>query len=155
MLKRRITGIFLLMASTALVGSCDSGSPGANSKTSASGTALPLEASIEAAAERGPEGKIFITGRTNLPNGLKIGIEIPEFKWKEMVKDFEGRRRAVAMFSQDFQVIVRGGRFRSTGFLADQNPYPPGKHRVHFAAYFNGPWQSKDALNIIGYGAPS
>lgn len=114
--------------------------------------ALPSEPFLEATAERGPEGQIFITGTTNLPNGLTIGVEIPSIKWKETYKDRRGRQQVALLYSQDLKVIIQNGRFRSKGFMININPYPPSKHKVSFTAYFNGAWQSKEMLQIVGDG---
>lgn len=112
---------------------------------------LPSNASLDATAERGPEGQIFITGSTNLPNNLRIGVEIPGIKWQETVKDRQGRRKGTH-FSQDLQMIIQDGRFRSHSFLANKDPIPPGKHKVQFIARFNGAWQTKEMLNLVGAG---
>jgi hypothetical protein len=49
-------------------------------------------------------------------------------------------------------MVIQGGHFRSDAFLLNGNPYPAGQQGVHFFAYFDGPGQSKEVLNVVGYG---
>jgi hypothetical protein len=95
---------------------------------------LPSDAMINAIAERDQEGQIFISGSTNLPDGVKIEVEIPNTS------------------SQDMNVVVGAGHFTSTSFLLKDRPYPDGPHKVHFFAYFNNLWQNEQVRKIIGEG---
>lgn len=113
---------------------------------------LPADITIDTVAERDQNGQIFLSGSTNLPDGVKIGVEIPDITWKEPFKDFQGRTRIATRISHDMNIIVQGGRFRSPGFLVKDMPYPSGPHKVHFFAYFNGAWQSKDILKLVDDG---
>lgn len=99
--------------------------------------ALPSRFFIEPSVERGPEGEIYITGSTNLPDGLRIGTEVP----------VSGKRSA-----QDFRVNVASGKFRSAGFSVGADPFPPGKRKVRFLAYFNEAWQNPALLRLVGRG---
>jgi hypothetical protein len=141
-----------------LLTACDVGQNQGNKSTSNSqGTLsenyqLPSDITLDTVAERAQDGKIFLSGSTNLPDGVKIGVEIPNITWKENFKDFQGRSRLATRVSQDMNMIVQGGRFRSPGFLMKDSPYPVGPHKVHFFAYFNGAWQSKDVLKRVGDG---
>jgi hypothetical protein len=148
----RLSNLSILIVFAFLLMACNKDRDTIQSPVKSNEYVLPSEASLDATAERGPEGQIFITGSTNLPNSLRIGVEIPGIKWKETVKDWEDRRRVVTSFSQDLKMIIQDGRFRSHGFLANRNPIPPGKHKVHFIAYFNGAWQTKELLKIVGDG---
>lgn len=111
---------------------------------------LPAELFLNALAERGPEAEIYISGTTNLPDGMTLGVEIPDIKWKETVRDRRGLTHTMTIWSQDLKIKIQSGRFRSTGMMAGKQPYPPGKHKVELLSIFNGAWQSKDILNIIG-----
>jgi hypothetical protein len=142
----------VLVAFTLLLMTCKENRDTIQSAVETKKYELPLEVFLDAAAERGPAGQIFITGSTNLPDSLKIGVEIPEVKWKETVKDQQGRQQAITLFAQDFKVAIQSGRFRSVGFMAHKKPYPAGKHKLHFIAHFNGAWQSKEILRIVGDG---
>src|SRR5215212_1711712 len=113
---------------------------------------LPSNISFEAVAERGPEGQIFITGSTNLPDGLKFGVEIPGNKWKETITTHQGRKRAVTKWAQQVDLVIHNGHFRSDGFMLNRNLYPAGQYEVQFYAYFNGGSQSKEILSIVDYG---
>lgn len=113
---------------------------------------LPSDISLEALAERGPEGQVFITGSTNLPDGVRIGVEIGVVKRKEPTNAREVQERAIKRMTQEANVVIQGGHFRSAGFLLNGNPYPAGQRTVHFFAYFDGPGQSKEILTVVGYG---
>ena len=113
---------------------------------------LPSDITIDTVAERGQDGQIFLSGSTNLPDGIKIGVEIQDMKWEESFKDFQGRTRRGTGLSQDMSIIVDSGHFRSQGFRVKNTPYPPGPHKVHFFAYFNGVWQNNDILKLVGAG---
>lgn len=113
---------------------------------------LPSEISLETIAERGPEGQIFLSGSTNLPDGLKVGVEIPGISWKESSKDYQGHVRLATRYSTDANMIIHGGHFRSNGFLMNKTPYPAGQSKVHFFAFFNAAGQSKEILTLIGKG---
>jgi hypothetical protein len=113
---------------------------------------LASDISLEALAERGPEGQVFITGSTNLPDGVRIGVEIGVVKSKEPTNAREVQERAIKRMTQEANVVIQGGHFRSAGFLLNGNPYPAGQHTVHFFAYFDGPGQSKEILTVVGYG---
>lgn len=113
---------------------------------------LPSDISLEALAERGPEGQVFITGSTNLPDGVRIGVEIGAVKRKEPTNAREVQDRAIKRMTQEANVVIQGGHFRSAGFLLNGNAYPAGQHTVHFFAYFDGPGQSKETLTVVGYG---
>lgn len=119
---------------------CNNDQPNSQSPVKTEKYVLPSEVFLSATAERGPEGQIFITGSTNLPNGLRIGVELPGLKLKQSVKDPQGGRRLVTFFPQDLNMIIQHGRFRSRDFFANNDPIPYGKHKVHFVAYFNGAW---------------
>jgi len=81
---------------------------------------MPSEIVLDVSAERGSGGEIFIVGSTNLPDGTKIGAEVPF-----------GQKR----LGQDFEIYISGGKFRSAGFGARGGPrggpLPPGKYGVH------------------------
>jgi hypothetical protein len=119
-----------------------SGGSGSNSKPEVSPTpqvqyVLPAEIKLNVRAERGPEAETFIVGSTNLPDGMKLGVEIAS------------ERRIEA---QDFEIFVRNGQFRSTGFTKNKQPYPAGDHKVVVLSYFNEAWQSPQVLSIVGKG---
>jgi hypothetical protein len=79
---------------------------------------------------------VIIEGRTNLPDGTKLGVEVP-------VRD--GRE------AQDF-VFVKSGTFRSAAFSNGGKPIPGGKRKVHIFTWFNVHWQTSAILELIGKG---
>ena len=113
---------------------------------------LPSDISLEALAERGPEGQIFITGSTNLPDGVRIGVEIGRVKRKEPTTARQVQDRAIRRMTHPGNVVIQGSHFRSDAFLLNGTPYPAGQQEVHFFAYFDGPGQSKEILDVVGYG---
>lgn len=97
---------------------------------------LPAEITLDFIAERGMEGKVFIVGTTNLPDGVKLGVEV--IKGKQCC--------------QDFHIFVLDGKFRSAGFTDRNVPLPPGQYNVQVFAHFNQMWQNPDILKIVGRG---
>src|ERR1700693_1770501 len=76
-----------------------SGGSGSNSKPEVLPTpqvqyGLSGDIKLNVRAERGQEGEIFIVGSTNLPDGMKLGVQITS------------ERRLEA---EDFEVVVRNG----------------------------------------------
>jgi hypothetical protein len=49
--------------------------------------ALPPEITLDFAAERGDVGEVFVVGTTNLPDGAKLGAEVPLSNGRE-AQDF-------------------------------------------------------------------
>ncbi len=123
------------------IAGCDRGGPVVSNQPSTEAqppaAALAAELFIQPSASRGSQGEIVIEGRTNLPDGLVIGVEL-----------YNGKKLA----GQDFKVKVNGGQFRSTGFTNRNSPYAPGRYRVHFLSFFNGAWQSTEILALVGDG---
>ena len=130
-LLRKITALMPLV----LVMACDTSQNQGNKSTSTSPRAtpesyqLPSDTTIHAVAERNQDGQIFLSGSTNLPDGMKLGVEIPDITWKENFKDFQGRTRLATRISQDMEMIVQDGHFRSRGFLEKDTPYSAGPHK--------------------------
>jgi len=94
---------------------------------------LPAEFSLEPAAERGPQGEIYVSGTTNFPDGMKMWVDV-------------GRKKA----RQD--AFVREGKFRSGPFYGDVPVPITGSQPVVFTAYFNGAWQRQSVLSALGDG---
>jgi len=128
----RLIAIGLCIVATA---GCDLGAPPATSNRPS--VALPAVFFIQPSASRGPQGEVVIEGKTNLPDGLIIGVEL-----------HNGKKLA----AQDFKVRVYGGQFQSTGFTNLGSPYAPGRYRVHFLSYFNVAWQTPEILALVGDG---
>jgi hypothetical protein len=95
---------------------------------------MPSELTLEISAERGSDGKIFIVGSTNLPDGTKIGAEVPIGQ------------------AQDYSMRVSGGKFRSVGFSDHDHPLSQGPHKIRLLSYFNEAWQTPETLKILGKG---
>jgi hypothetical protein len=124
---------------------------------------LPSEFTLDAHAERGGEGQIYIAGSTNFPDGLKMWAHV------EAGKLPLGAPKVVA---GDDNVIVQNGQFRTVGLLAEspnpkfthemeswpdadklkyvKSPFPSGNYKVRFSSYFNGAWQTRAVLSALG-----
>jgi len=93
---------------------------------------LPAEFFLKPVAERGPEGDIYISGTTNFPDGMKMWVIL-------------GRKKA----QQD--AFVRGGQFRSGPFY-QKGPVITGSQPLELTAYFNGAWQDRSVISLLGEG---
>jgi hypothetical protein len=122
---------------------------------------LPAALTLDAHAGRTDDGRIVISGTTNLPDGLKMWVEVEEGRLPL------GAAKVVA---SDNIVIVKNGQFTSTplwlsipntrftrkGWPKDVKvddrlkPFPEGKFKVHIESYFNGAWQNSDVLKALG-----
>lgn len=129
------------------------------SKGEAAAYVLPSKLFLTPTARRGPEGEIYIDGSTNLPEGLKLDIEIMSVSHQTLPPG---------------SVAVQNGQFHSPGFMerfpnphfrADMTnwpeagnskyigvPFSAAEGRVHFTAYFNSADQTPGVLGIIGQG---
>jgi hypothetical protein len=92
---------------------------------------LPAKFSITPVAERGPEGEIYISGSTNFPDGMKMWIVLGPKKAQQ-------------------EAFVRNGRFRSGPLYKGVAVPVSGRQPVEFIAYFNGAWQDKSVLSLLG-----
>jgi hypothetical protein len=92
---------------------------------------LPSAFMINPVAERGTGGEIYISGTANFPDGMKMWVVLGPKKAQQ-------------------NAIVNGGRFRS-GPLYPNVPIV-GKQPVEFISYFNGAWQNKAVLSVVGEG---
>ncbi len=152
-------GLLILAVSLAAV-ACNSERPNnAPSKREPASYVLPSEFFLRATAGRGPEGEVYIDGSTNLPDGLKLDVEVMSL----------GREPGPTG-----TVTVQGGQFRSPGLMTRSPnpnfrpemtawpkagnskyvgvPFPPCKRKVHFTAYFNSASQKPEVLKVIGEG---
>ena len=112
MVRLIVSTLSLLIVMTVMT-ACRDRSHTVTTPTQSKNYQLPSEIFLDAIAERGSEGEIYISGTTNLPDGMRIGVEIPDVKWKETIKDPQGRSRTVTIWSQDLELTIQSGRFRS------------------------------------------
>jgi hypothetical protein len=98
--------------------------------------AIPLEIVIE---NRQEGGMIFIAGKTNLPDGTRIGVTLA---------------KKAGYFAQDYDIFVKNGRFESMGFTY-RGYAMSGKFELSIMSYFNENWQKPDVLKkLSGYESP-
>ncbi len=95
---------------------------------------LPADFFLNPVAERGTDGEIYISGTTNLPDGMRMWVVLGHRKGAEQ------------------KTFVIEGSFRS-GPHSEKGIAPiTGTQPVEFIAYFNGAWQSKIVLSLVGEG---
>jgi hypothetical protein len=106
--------------------------PQAASETSPQ-PADPATWTIQPAAKRDSNGGIIIAASTNLPDGLKLWVQLAD--------------------GSTSKTQVSGGKFESEPFSNKGKMIQPGPHRVSFLAYFNAAWQQPDSvLQVTGKG---
>lgn len=163
--KMFLTAVALLAASV-VVSACHQSPTGS---AAISGAAAPHRTPfstnddlvIDASAARTDDGRVVISGTTNLPDGLKMWVDVEEGRLPL------GAPKSIA---SDESVYVHDGRFSTQplwmevpntqftkkgwpkGVRVDirERPFLPKPYKVHFLAYFNGAWQSKDVINAVG-----
>jgi hypothetical protein len=154
----RMKSALCLLALSALTISCsDNPSPTQAAKPYVRPTALTLDAHTT----RTDDGRVVVSGTTNLPDGLKMWIEVQQGRLPL------GAPKVVA---SDANVIVKDGKFASNPlWLAVPNtrfarkgwpknilvndrlrPFPDGKIKVHFESIFNSVWQTSQVLTALG-----
>jgi hypothetical protein len=122
---------------------------------------VPSALTLDAHADRKDDGRIVIGGTTNLPDDLKIWVQIEHGRLPK------GAPKVVA---EDDDVIIKDGSFQTTPLWLEvpnttftktgwpksvkvdvrEKPFPQGPITVHFVSYFNGAWQSNDVLVELG-----
>jgi len=151
------TGIVVALGVIGGIVSCAPNSSNVSQQQTAKrGYALPSELTVNARAERGPEGEVLIVGSTNFPDGMKMEVEV---------------RRAGRTLASD-EPFVGNGSFTTAGLLEQspnpnfthrmeswpdaknlrflRSPFPAGNYSVRFTAYFNGAWQTPAVLAMLG-----
>jgi hypothetical protein len=122
---------------------------------------IPAELTLAAHADRRADGTIVIAGTTNLPDRVKLWVEVEHGRLPL------GAPRVVA---GDENVIVKNGSFQTDPLLMEvpnttftktgwpkrikvdvrEKPFPTGPITVHFESYFNSSWQPNDVLAELG-----
>jgi hypothetical protein len=120
-------GILLLLCG------CSSGPTSVSESATRKPYSLPADFFLNPVAERGPEGEIYISGTTNLPDGMQMWVVL-------------GRKGA------EQKTFVSGEHFRSGPHFEKGKTPITGTQPVEFSAYFNGAWQSNSVLSLVGEG---
>ncbi len=159
-----------LMGTVALAGlvvaGCHESNGGASADPSPSGSALKAfspdrDLFIDASASRLVDGRIVVFGTTNLPEGLKLWVNVEEGKLPlGAPKSVAGDENVIVhqgkFTTQPLWMAVPNTRFTKTGWPSTVNvkdrevPFPARAFKVHFESYFNGAWQSKDIIAAVG-----
>ena len=141
----------------ALIGCKDS----INANAVAKPYTIPASLEINAQASRTDDGAVVVSGTTDLPDGFKLWVE---------VEDGRLPLGAPKVVASDNNTIVKNGHFTSAplwlsvpnksftqkgwpkGINVDLRlrPFPEGTAKVHFEAYFNGAWQTRQVLTSLG-----
>ena len=85
-------------------------------------------------AERGRGGEIYISGRSNLLDGTRLGIELP-------LDD--------GHLAADYRAIVQDGVFQTTGLMDGTGLLPAGGQRIHLLSYLSDTWQPPYLMNAV------
>ena len=139
-----VVAVFLLLG--CLGGLMNVGSSGSSGSASSASSGTPTPSSINAkayvlpadfflnpVAEREPQGEIYISGTTNLPDGMQMWVVL-------------GRK------GTEEKTFISEGSFRS-GPHYEKGTIPiTGTQPVEFTAEFNPAWQNKTVLSLVGEG---
>lgn len=154
----------LLITSSSIVG-CHEQAP--SSDTSASDSpiqkvnAVSSDIFLNAHGDRQPDGTIVIFGKTNLPDGLKMWVEIESGHLPLGAPRVVANDEAVFVNNGSFQTAplwleVPNTTFPKKGWPASvkvdvrQKSLPQGPNKVHFESFFNTAWQTDAVLAVIG-----
>jgi hypothetical protein len=130
---------------------------------------IPAEITLKAAAARGPEGEMLISGTTNLPDGTKLWVFVKQPNWMP-----KAASRYLWGIAGDDHVLVRNGAFRTKPLWIElqnkhftvtmekwpdaefrkfrRKPLPSGKYSVWICAYFTSGWQNARIAQLLGEG---
>jgi len=116
---------------------------------------------IDSSAVRTDDGRVVISGTTNLPDGLKMWVNVEDGKLplgapKPIVSDESVYVRDGKFTTQPLWMEVPNTLFTKTGWPSGvnveirQRPFPAKPYHVHFLSYFNGAWQTRDVISAVG-----
>ena len=118
---------------------------------------------LDAQAERTEDGRVVISGTTNLPDGLKLWVAVEEGHLplgapKEIAGDESVYVNDGKITTKPLWLAVPNNLFTKKGWPAGvevdfrNRPFPARPYKVHFTSYFNGAWQTQDVLAVLGGG---
>lgn len=103
---------------------------------------IPSAFELEVTAERREDGGIVFVGKTNLPDGMKLGISLHDPSGKGPLR------------GQDYDIFTRKGKFRSQPFSDKGKPLAEGPWTVELISHLYEPWQTEEVLRDLGrYGS--
>lgn len=116
---------------------------------------------INAVASRTDDGRIVISGETNLPDGLKMWIAVEDGKLplgapREVAADNNVQVMNGQFSTTPFWMEVPNNSFTTKGWPAGvqvefrERPFPAKPFNVHFTSIFNGAWQTSAVLDAVG-----
>lgn len=120
-----------------------------------------VELVLDALAERTEDGQVVISGTTNLPDGLKLWVEVEEGHLplgapKAIASDDNVYVADRKFTTKPLWLAVPNTLFTKKGWPAGievdfrNRPFPARSYKVHFTSYFNGAWQTHDVLAVLG-----
>lgn len=118
---------------------------------------LASEPFVNATAERGPEGETYISGSTNLPEGMKMWLTVGSSASPDDEGVFvrRGKFRSAALYAESPNPDLRAAKAKrpaGDSIRVLKSPFPAGIHKVSFTAFFNGAWQDESVLLLTGEG---
>lgn len=164
-LKIALVGFAVLVVGFTVAGMIITSSPDSRRhSTSASGKKpfSPLSVLfIEATPERTEDGRVVISGSTNLPDGLKLWVHVEEGRLpqgapKEVAGDDDVFVENGKFATKPLWFAVPNTRFTKKGWPSSvqvdvrEEPFPARPFTVHFESYFNGAWQTPEVLRVVG-----
>lgn len=116
---------------------------------------------LTADAERMNNGQVVISGTTNLPDNLKMWVEVESGRLPLGAPNVVASDDDVLIKDRKFNTVplwleVPNTRFTKKGWPKSvkvqvrEKPFPAGQYKVHFEGFFNGAWQTKEVLAVLG-----
>jgi hypothetical protein len=84
---------------------------------------------------RGARGELQIGGKTNLPEGTLLDVQV-----------YGGE----LLLAVDYPVTVEGGAFQTRSLLQRGKPFSPGSFQLRIRAAFGKRWQPPSVLLVVG-----
>ena len=143
-----------LLALPAIILGCSSPAP-ATSNSVAKPYSPPTALTLSAHAIRNELGQVVISGTTNLPDGVKLWVEVEEAA-KTAAQDDDVVAKNGEFATAPLWLSVPNTRFTKNGWPNGMNvderlkPFPEGKFKVHFESHFNEAWQTPEILAALG-----
>jgi len=161
-LVNRLLALSALILPVLIFGCSSSSTPDQNASSATLTQPLhTVDLTLTAHADRTESGQVIISGTTNLPDNLKMWVEVEDGRLPLGAPKVVASDNAVYVTNGKFKTVplwleIPNTRFskqgwpRSVEVRVRYKPFPAGPYKVHFESYFNSAWQNPGVLAKLG-----
>ena len=107
------------------------------------GSPFVPELIVDLYARRRPDGAVVIEGRTNLPDGMRMRMELQSGTRSQYA------REAGTELGETWLEVQDGG-FTSPGLMASRRPFVADVYPIRLHAAFSDSWQPDEVIAVVG-----